>query len=206
MIGRVVMGNYIFLFDLDSTVTRQEILPTIAKEMGIYEKMCSLTESTMRGEVPFSQSFLKRVELLRDIPVPEVSYRIAKIQLNERLASFIRKYKERCYIVTGNLDVWIDKLVAFLEMEKNTFCSRAVVKDGYIQNVISVVDKNAVVSQMVHPFVAVGDGNNDAEMVDAAKVGIGYGGVREIAPSVLACADYAFYDEDRLVDFLERLL
>lgn len=199
------MSGYIFLFGLDSTLTRQEILPTVAKEMGIYEKMCSLTESTMGG-VPFSQSFLRRVELLKDIPVSEISYRIAKIQLNERLALFIRRYRERCYIVTGNLDVWIDKLVAFLEMEKNTFCSRAVVKDGYIQNVISVVDKNAVVSQMVLPFVAVGDGNNDAEMVDAARVGIGYGGVREIAPSVLTCADYAFYDEDRLVDFLERLL
>lgn len=200
------MSGYIFLFDLDSTITRQEILPTIAKEMGIYEKMCSLTESTMRGEVPFSQSFLKRVELLKGIPVQEVSYRISKIQLNEKLAGFIMKHRERCYIVTGNLDVWIGKLITLLGMEKNVFCSRAAVKEGYIQNVISVVDKNAVVSQMVLPFVAVGDGNNDAEMVDAAGIGIGYGGVRQIAPSVLACADYAFYDESRLVDFLEKLL
>lgn len=200
------MSGYIFLFDLDSTITRQEILPTVAKEIGIYEKMCSLTESTMRGEVPFSQSFLKRVELLKEIPVQEVSRMIARIRLNERLAAFIRQHMERCYIVTGNLNVWIEGLVASLGMEKNTFCSRAAVKNGYIQNVISVVDKNAVVSQMVLPFVAVGDGNNDAEMVDAARVGIGYGGVRKIAPSVLACADYAFYDEERLVYFLERLL
>lgn len=200
------MSRYIFLFDLDSTITCQEILPTVAKEMGIYEKMCSLTESTMRGEVPFSQSFLQRVELLKGIPVQEVSRRIAEIRLNEKVAAFIRQHRERCYIVTGNLDVWIEKLVTALGMEKNTFCSRAAVKDGYIRNVISVVDKNAVVSQMVLPFVAVGDGNNDAEMVDAAGVGIGYGGVREIAPPVLACADYAFYDEGRLVEFLEKLL
>lgn len=200
------MSGYIFLFDLDSTVTRQEILPTVAGKMGIFEKMCSLTESTMRGEIPFSQSFLRRVELLKRVPVQEVSRVIAGIRLNEKLAAFIRQYRERCYIVTGNLDVWIEELVAVLGMEKNTFCSRASVKDGYIQNVISVVDKNAVVSQMVLPFVAVGDGNNDAEMIDAARVGIGYGGVREIAPSVLACADYAFYDENCLVDFLERLL
>lgn len=200
------MSGYIFLFDLDSTITREEILPTVAKEMGIYEKMCSLTESTMRGEVPFSQSFLQRVSLMKNIPVKEVSRKIAGIRLNEGLVRFIKEHKERCYIVTGNLDVWIEKLVITLGMEKNTFSSKATVKDGYIQDVISIVDKNAVISQMVPSFVAVGDGNNDAEMIDAACVGIGYGEVREIAPSVLACADYAFYEEGRLVRFLEKLL
>lgn len=59
---------------------------------------------------------------------------------------------------------------------------------------------------MVLPFVAIGDGNNDAEMIEAAEVGIGYGGVREIAPAVLACATHAIYEEEKLVEFLERLL
>lgn len=200
------MSNYIFLFDLDSTITRQEILPTIAKKVGIYERMCSLTESTMRGEVPFKQSFLQRVDLLKDIPVSEISEKISQIILNEKLVSFIKEHKSRCYIVTGNLDVWIEKLVSNMGMERNTFCSKAVEKDGFIQDVFSIVDKNAVISQMVLPFVAVGDGNNDAEMIEAAEVGIGYGGVRDITPAVLACADHAIYDEDILVSFLERLL
>lgn len=43
-------------------------------------------------------------------------------------------------------------------------------------------------------------------MIEAAEVGIGYGGVREIAPAVLACASHAIYDEEKLVEFLERLL
>ena len=43
------MSKYVFLFDLDSTVTKQEILPTISKELGIYEMICSLTESTNAG-------------------------------------------------------------------------------------------------------------------------------------------------------------
>lgn len=86
------------------------------------------------------------------------------------------------------------------------FSSKALVKDNYIQDVFSVVDKNAVVSQMILPFVAVGDGNNDAEMIEAAEIGIGYGGVREIAPAVLECASHAIYCEEKLVDLLERLL
>uniref|UniRef100_N2AWU1 phosphoserine phosphatase n=1 Tax=Eubacterium plexicaudatum ASF492 TaxID=1235802 RepID=N2AWU1_9FIRM len=199
------MSRFVFLFDLDSTLTKQEILPTISKELGIYEKMSQLTESTMRGEIPFKQSFLQRVELLKEVPVSEVNRMIGDIRLNELLVEFIKKNKERCYVVTGNLDVWIKDLMKKIGIEDNLFSSKALVKDDYIQDIFSIVDKNAVISQMVLPFVAVGDGNNDAEMIEEAEIGIGYGGVREIAPSVLACASHAIYDEKKLVEFLERL-
>ena len=199
------MSRFVFLFDLDSTLTKQEILPTISKELGIFEKMSQLTESTMKGEIPFKQSFLQRVELLKNIPVSEVNRMIGEIQLNELLVEFIKKNQERCYVVTGNLDVLIEDLMKKIGMEKNLFSSKALVKDDYIQDIFSIVDKNAVISQMVLPFVAVGDGNNDAEMIEEAEIGIGYGGVREIAPSVLACASHAIYDEKKLVEFLERL-
>lgn len=200
------MSKLIFLFDLDSTVTRQEILPTVAKIVGVYEQMCALTESTMTGEIPFKQSFLKRVELLKEIPVSEVRSIVADIELNERLVEFIKNNRDRCYIVTGNLDVWVDGLIQKIGMEKNLFCSKALVQDDFINSVFSVVDKNAVISQMVVPFVAVGDGNNDAEMISAAEVGIGYGGVRDVAPSVMDCASHVIYSENKLVDFLQRLI
>ena len=199
-------SRFIFLFDLDSTITRQEILPTIAEEFGVFEEMRALTERTMRGELPFKQSFLHRVELLKGIPVSEVRELTGNMKLNRYLMEFMKRYQNRCYIVTGNLDVWIENLVKKLGMEKSTFCSKALVENDYIQDVLSVVDKNAVINQMVLPFVAVGDGNNDAEMIEAAEIGIGYGGVREIAPSVLACASHAVYQEEKLVEFLERLV
>lgn len=193
------------MFDLDSTITRQEILPTIAGKVGVYEQMSILTESSMRGEIPFKQSFLQRVELLKQIPVSQVQDIVSHIELNERLVEFIKSYKNRSYIVTGNLDVWIDGLIEKLGMEKNVFCSKALLEDDYVQDVFNIVDKDAVIRQMVLPFVAVGDGNNDAEMIEAAEVGIGYGGVRPVAPSVLECATHVAYQEDILVDFLNKL-
>lgn len=200
------MSKFIFLFDLDSTITKQEILPTISEKLGIYEKMSALTESTMRGEMPFKQSFLQRVNLLKEIPVSEVCRMIEEIRLNERLVRFIQDNRDRCYIVTGNLDVWIEGLMKRIGMEKNIFCSQALVRNDRIEEVLSIVDKNAVISQMVLPVVAVGDGNNDAEMIEEAEVGIGYGGVRDIAPSVLASASHAVYTEEKLVEFLEKLI
>lgn len=200
------MSRYVFLFDLDSTLTKQEILPTVSMKLGIYKKMKELTESAMKGEIPFKQSFLERVALLKDIPVSMVSQMIGEIYLNEKLIDFIRKNQERCYVVTGNLDVWVEGLMKNIGMEKNVFSSKALVRDDRIQEIFSILDKSVVISQMVLPYVAVGDGNNDAGMIEGAELGIGYGGVREIASSVLACASHAIYSENKLVEFLERLL
>lgn len=200
------MSKYVFLFDLDSTITKQEILPTVSKELNLFEKMSKLTESTMRGEVPFKQSFLQRAEILKNIPVSTVKSIVGNVQLNDNLVDFIQHNQNRCYIVTGNLDVWIESLIKKIGLEGNLYSSKALVEDDYIQDIFSVVDKNAVISQMVLPYVAVGDGDNDAEMIENAEIGIGYGGVRSIAPSVLECASHAIYDENKLVDFLERLV
>lgn len=200
-----MIDNRLFLFDLDSTLTKVEILPTIAEAAGCAAKMRDLTEKGMYQAVPFTESFLDRVELLKSLPVSEVSERIAKIPLHEGLVSFIQRNKERCYIVTGNLDVWIDELVKRMGMEGHVFCSKGIVRDDRLVGVASVIDKQATVGQLVTPFVAVGDGSNDAEMISRAEIGIGFGGVRPIAPSVLEVATHAIYDESRLVVFLQRL-
>ena len=178
------MSKQIFLFNLDLIVTKQEILPLIAKKAGVYELMCALAESNVRGETPYKQSFLKRMDLLKDISVSEVKKIVTNIEVNEQLVDFIKKYKERCYIVTENIDVWIAGLIERLGMEKNVYCSKAFVKNDFIQEIVSVIDKNAVINQIVVPYVAVGNGNNDTEMISAAEVGIGYGGVYNVASSV----------------------
>lgn len=200
------MSRYIFLFNLDSTITKQEILPTVARKVGIYDEFEKLNESALHGEVPFKKSFLDKVEIFKKIPVSTVNDIVRDIELNEKLLGFIRANKDRCYVVTGNLDAWIEGLLSRMGIGGNVFCSKAFVRDGYIEEVFSVTDKYAVTSQMVVPFVAVGDGNSDAQMIEAAKVGIGYGGAKKIAPAVLESATHLIYNEDRLVYFLEKLL
>lgn len=201
------MSEYVFLFDLDATITRAEILPEIAAKIHKEKEMRELTERTMAGEVPFDHSFLERVKLLSGIPVSTVKEIIDKVPLNEKIAEFIRSNRERCYVVTGNLDVWIEDLMEKLGVADHYFCSRAEVRQERILCVEHVVDKGEVIRNFSNrPFVAIGDGNNDAQMIAAAEVGIGFGGVRPIAPSVLKSATHATYSEDRLCQFLRQLL
>ena len=171
------------------------------------KQMRELTEKTMAGEIPFDHSFLERVKLLSGIPVSTVRSIIAGVPLNEKLVQFIRENKERCYVVTGNLDIWIEDLMTGLGMDGHYFCSKASVENDKIVSVDYVVDKGEVVSEFKdRPFAAIGDGNNDAQMIAAAEVGIGFGGVRDIAPAVLKCATHATYSEEKLCQFLRRLL
>ncbi len=51
------MSDYIFLFDLDSTITRKEILPTISEKIHKEDEMRYLTEATMREKSLLKQAF-----------------------------------------------------------------------------------------------------------------------------------------------------
>lgn len=200
------MSDYIFLFDLDSTITKKEILPTISGQIGKQREMQALTEATMRGELPFKTSFLDRVKILSEIDVSVVRRLVSEIPLNSHIAQFIHENHDRCFVVTGNLDIWISELMDKLNMSNHVYCSKAIVKNDRISQVISVVDKELVSTQFVQPIVVIGDGDNDSGMAKNADVAIGFGGVRNIAPSLLRTVDYAFYDEECCVNFLNCLL
>ena len=200
------MSDFIFLFDMDSTITRKEVLPEISRKINKLPEMRALTEATMRGEIPFKTSFLKRVKILSDISVEEVNRIVSNIPLNEAIADFIQKNSERCYVVTGNLDVWISGLMRKLNMENHTYCSKADVVDDRISKVVSVIDKELMVRQFVQPMVSIGDGDNDSGMARRADIALGFGGVRNIAPSLIRNIDYAFYDDKKCAEFLWKLL
>ena len=200
------MNHRVFLFDLDATVTKEEILPALSDQVGLTAKISELTEKTMLGEIPFKRSFLDRVEMLRSIPVSKVAEIVSNVPLHEEIVDFIRKHVEECYIVTGNLDVWIEKLIKKIGLPmSHCLCSTASVLDNQLVRVNSVIDKGRVVEQFVRPVVAVGDGSNDAEMVRLAEIGIGFGGVRPVAYALMCNATHVIYDEKRLCRFLQVL-
>ncbi len=200
------MPNYTFLFDLDSTITKCEILPEIARQIGKYDEMRHLTETAMRGNLPFESSFSGRVKMLKDVSVTAARRTASEVPLNEGIADFIRRNSERCYVATGNLDIWIYDLMEKLNMLAHCFCSEAEIVNDRVIGIRRINDKAAVARGLPRPLVVIGDGDNDLGMTNVADIVIGFGGARPIAPALLQRADHVFYDDRACADFLWTLL
>ena len=56
-------------FDMDSTLIQTEVIDELARKHGVYEKVAAITESAMRGEIDFKESFTERCKLLKGLDV-----------------------------------------------------------------------------------------------------------------------------------------
>jgi len=196
-----------FCFDLDGTLTKEEILPIIAKEVDLFEEINILTDVTMKGFIPFANSFKLRVRLLSEIAISRIVDIVSLISIDENLKAFIRANKNNCFVVTGNLDVWVKEMV-----QSNYGCqlysSIADVKDNKILGIKNILDKGTAIKELRNNYnkiVTVGDGMNDCSMFSEADISIAYGGIHEPADSLVSLSNYVAYNSTTLVNLLNNL-
>lgn len=196
-----------FCFDLDNTITRREILPALAHELDLSEDMALLTRLTMDGAVPFEASFRLRCEILKQIPLERARSIVAEVPVEAAIVGFISARPQDCFVITGNLDVWVEGLVGGFGCR--FFSSRGACADGHLLRVQQIVDKAAALREVralgYDRVVAVGDGMNDAAMLETADVSIAYGAVRPPAAPAIAQSDYVVYSDEALCRLLRTL-
>jgi phosphoserine phosphatase len=195
-----------FCFDLDGTVTSREILPMLAAEIGYFEEIRALTEATIKGVIPFDSSFRLRCKILADVPISRVHQIISGTPLFPRIAAFIRQHPDQCYIATGNLDVWVDPLIATLGVR--SFTSRADFEGDQLKGVAAILDKGDAVKalRVGHDrIVAIGDGMGDVAMFEKADIRIAYDGLHQSVEALTQLSDMLCKSETALYNVLETL-
>lgn len=200
------MSDTAFAFDLDGTITRQELLPIIAGELGLQREMRTLTDLTLSGAIDFEDSFRLRCAVLRAVPIHTVCGLLAEAPLDECIVDFIQQRPERCFVVTGNLDVWIAPLLVRLGC--HAFTSTAQFQGEQLLGVKKVLHKSQPIRELKERFgrvVAIGESVNDVPMFEVADVGVAYGGVHAPAASLVNVSHYVTFDGGALCRLLNTL-
>jgi len=193
-----------YCFDLDGTITREEILPLLAAELDLYEEISALTEATIKGVIPFRKSFLLRCRLLGDLPVSKAQQVIAGVSLFHGLVDFIHARKDECFVITGNLDAWAKPLADMLGCIM--YSSTACVENDRIVNVSHVLNKGDAIEEIRKTYdriVAIGDGMGDVPMFEKADVRIAFGGTHTPVQSLIQFTDYLTFSERSLCTLLD---
>ena len=201
------MSNCAICFDLDGTLTTTEILPCIAAELGVAGEIATLTRLTMAGKILFEDSMRLLTLILGQVPLTRVHEVLISIPVAGVLLDFIQQNTDRCFVVTGNLDIWIAPLIQRIGC--GVFSSSAKLVDGMVR-LESILSKDKAVDALrtsgrFDRIVAVGDGANDVAMLNAAELGIAYGGVHAPAPSAILAADMVVHDAGTLCKILKAL-
>jgi phosphoserine phosphatase len=196
-----------YCFDLDGTLTRAELLPMIANEIGLHEEISALTEATIKGVIPFRKSFLLRCRLLNELKVSKVTSVVYDIPLYERLVAFINANSEHCFVITGNLDVWVNCLQD--KIKAQFYCSKATVENDTIISIDQVLEKSDAIQQIrdagYSQIISVGDGMGDVSMFEQSDIGIAFGATHPPIQSLVEHSRYITFDEKSLCNLLNTL-
>ena len=133
----------VYIFDLDGTITAKETLPIISEHFNVGHKILELTKETVEGNIPFVESFIKRVNILGSLPVDEINDLLSKVPLLEQVVDFIQDHQGECVIATGNLNVWVEKLCNKIGCEY--FCSNGLIENNRDAKLTHILKTTALI-------------------------------------------------------------
>ncbi len=175
-------------FDMDSTLIETEVIDELAIRAGVGDEVKAITESAMRGEIDFQESFTRRVSLLKDLDasvMKEIAENLPMSEGIDRLMTVLKRAGYKIAILSGGFTYFgnylkqkfgIDYVYANeLEIENGKLTGRYVgdIVDGKrkaeLLRLLAQVE-NVNIAQTI----AVGDGANDLPMLSIAGLGIAY--------------------------------
>ncbi|MCI5876093.1 MAG: phosphoserine phosphatase SerB [Prevotella sp.] len=187
-------------FDMDSTLIQTECIDELADRAGVGEQVRAITESAMRGEIDFKESFTRRVALLKGLDasvMQEIAKNMPITEGADRLMKVLKKCGYKIAILSGGFTYFGEYLqrrygidyVYANELEINedgklTGRYLGEIVDGHrkaeLLRLIAQVEKVNLAQT-----IAVGDGANDLPMLSEAGLGIAF----HAKPRVVASAE-----------------
>jgi phosphoserine phosphatase len=176
------------VLDMDSTLIRIEVIDELARAAGVGPDVSRITERAMQGEMDYDESLRQRVGLLAGLDVAVLDKLAANLPLTDGAETLVRVLKRLGYkiaVISGGFSRAAEALkrrlgvdYAYsnnLEVQGGKLTGRVV---GPIVNAQRKAELLETIAQaegvLLDQVIAVGDGANDALMLERAGLGIAF--------------------------------
>lgn len=183
-------GQHLVVMDVDSTVIQEEVIDLLAQEAGVVEQVSVITERAMAGQLDFTESLRERVALLKGLPISALDAVRSRITLTPGARTLCRTLNNLGYrvcLVSGGFIEVVGPLAAALgvdDMRANALEIRdGVLTGNLVGEIIDRPGKKRALESFASEYsipmrrtIAIGDGANDIDMLEAAGLGVAFNG------------------------------
>lgn len=179
----------LLIADMDSTIVGCECLDELADFAGMRREVAQITERAMRGELEFEDALRERVAMIAGLPLFDLQRCFdERVRLNpgaRTLVATMAANGARCVLVSGGFDFFTSRVAqaaGFHAHWANKLIDDGEALTGHVVEPILGRDaKLATLRAEAAGFgasmvdtLAIGDGANDVDMVEAAGLGVAY--------------------------------
>ena len=176
------------VLDMDSTLIRIEVIDELARAAGVGDQVARITERAMQGEMDYDESLRQRVGLLTGLDVAVLDRIAADLPLTDGAETMVRVLKRLGYkiaVISGGFSRAAEALKRRLELDY-AYSNNLEVQGGKLTGRVVGPIVNAqrkaelleTIAQaegvLLDQVIAVGDGANDALMLERAGLGIAF--------------------------------